>query len=112
MDGASLCDAALDEELRYACDAMVIGSLLKSSRKIGIWPRPKTPFPGKKWKTLAKSIRGIKVLDVCNKTSSRKWNSHGPAGNAHGLEDEIEEKLKEIETGLEGLKLGEFARKR
>lgn len=111
MDGSALCDAALDEELRYACDAMVLGSLLKSSRKIGIWPKPETPFPGRKYKGLAKAIRGIKILDVCNKTSSRKWNSHGPAGNSHGLEDEFEEKLKEVEKGLDGLRLFDFAKK-
>ena len=112
MDGSALCDAALDDELRYACDAMVLGSLLKSSRKIGIWPKPEAPFAGRKYKGLAKAIRGIKILDVCNKTSSRRWNSHGPAGNSHGLEDEIEEKLKEVEKGLDGLRLFDFAKKR
>lgn len=111
MDGSALCDAALDDELRYACDAMVLGSLLKSSRKIGIWPKPEAPFPGRKYKGLAKAIRGIKILDVCNKTSSRRWNSHGPAGNSHGLEDEIEENLKEVEKGLDGLRLFDFAKK-
>lgn len=112
MEGSALCDAALDEELRYACDAMVLGSLLKSSRKIGIWPKPEAPFPGRKYKGLAKAIRGIKILDVCNKTSSRRWNSHGPAGNSHGLEDVIEEKLKEVEKGLDGLRLFDYAKKR
>lgn len=112
MDGADHCDAAIDDDLRYACDAMVLGSLLKTSRKIGIWPMPEAPFLGKKWRELAKKIRGIKVLDVCNKTSSRRWNSHGPSGNAHGIEDEIEEALKGIEKGLDGLKLKDFSSKR
>ncbi|XMA19059.1 hypothetical protein WAI453_011850 [Rhynchosporium graminicola] len=111
MEGSSLCDAALDEELRYACDAMVLGSLLKSSRKIGIWPKPASPFPGRKYRGLAKAIRGIKILDVCSKTNCRKWNSHGPAGNSHGLEDVIEEKLKEVEESLDGLRLFDFAKK-
>ncbi|PBP25406.1 hypothetical protein BUE80_DR003810, partial [Diplocarpon rosae] len=110
MDGSDHCDAALDEELRYACDAMVLGSLLKSSRKIGIWPKPQAPFPGRKWKDVAKNMRGIRILDVCNKTSSRKWNSHGPSGNAHGIEDEIESALKDVEKGLNGLKLKDFAK--
>ncbi|KAH7312037.1 hypothetical protein BKA65DRAFT_518044 [Rhexocercosporidium sp. MPI-PUGE-AT-0058] len=111
MDGSALCDAALDEELRYACDAMVLGSLLKSSRKIGIWPKPEAPFAGRKYNGLAKAIRGIRILDVCNKTSSRRWNSHGPSGNSHGLEDVIEEKLKEVEKELDGLRLFDFAKK-
>lgn len=112
MDGSALCDAALDDELRYACDAMVLGSLLKSSRKIGIWPKPEAPFPGRKFKDLAKAIRSIRILDVCNKTSTRRWNSHGPSNNAHGLEDSIEASMKDIEAGLDGLELADFARKR
>ncbi|KAI9046871.1 hypothetical protein LZ554_008949 [Drepanopeziza brunnea f. sp. 'monogermtubi'] len=111
MDGTDHCDAAIDDDLRYACDAMVLGSLLKSSRKIGIWPKPEAPFPGRRWRDLAKKLRGIKVLDVCNKTSSRRWNSHGPSGNAHGIEDEIEGVLKDVEKGLEGLNLKDFAGK-
>ncbi|KAI6710104.1 hypothetical protein JHW43_007371 [Diplocarpon mali] len=111
MDGSDHCDAALDDELRYACDAMVLGSLLKSSRKIGLWPKPQAPFPGRKWRDVAKDIRGIRILDVCNKTSSRRWNSHGPSGNAHGIEDEIEGALKDVEKGLSGLKLKDYAKK-
>ncbi|KAJ5035107.1 uncharacterized protein L3040_008368 [Drepanopeziza brunnea f. sp. 'multigermtubi'] len=111
MDGTDHCDAAIDDDLRYACDAMVLGSLLKSSRKIGIWPKPEAPFLGRRWRDLAKKLRGIKVLDVCNKTSSRRWNSHGPSGNAHGIEDEIEGVLKDVEKGLEGLNLKDFAGK-
>jgi hypothetical protein len=112
LDGSAFCNAALDDELRYACDAMVLGSLLKSSRKIGIWPRPESPFSGRKFCDLAKAIRSIRILDVCNQTSNRKWNSHGPRGNCHGLEDEIEEALNKVESRLEGLNLADFPKKR
>ncbi|KAH8685819.1 hypothetical protein BGZ60DRAFT_366017 [Tricladium varicosporioides] len=112
MDGQTICDGALDDELRYACDAMVLGSLMKSSRKIGVWPKPEAPFNGRRFKDLAKSIRSIRILDVCNKTSSRKWNSHGPGNNCHGLEDSVEASMKSIEASLEGLELETYAKKR
>ena len=112
LEGQTLCDGSLDDELRYACDAMILGSLLKTSRKIGIWPMPQAPFDGWKFKNLAKKIRGIRILDVCNKSSSRRWTSHGPGNNSHGLEDEIEDCMKALERDLEGLKLCDYARNR
>ncbi len=38
---------------KYSCHSMVLGSLLKSSAVIGISPRPKSPYPGMPFKTLA-----------------------------------------------------------
>jgi hypothetical protein len=111
MDGQTICDGGLDDELRYACDAMVLGSLMKSSRKIGIWPKPEAPFSGRKFKDLARSIRSIRILDVCNKSSSRRWNSLGPSSNCHGLEDSIEASMKSIEAALDGLELSDYAKK-
>lgn len=111
MEGQSICDYGLDEELRYACDAMVLGSLMKSARRIGIWPQPVTPFLGMKFTELVKAIRGIRVLDVCNK-SSRSLKTIGSSFNCHGLEDSIETSMKSIEAGLDGLNLTEYARKR
>ena len=112
MVGKTLCDGSLDDELRYACDAMVLGSLMKGSRKIGIWPKPEAPFNGQTFQNLARSIRSIRILDVCNKSSSRRWTSHGPGANSHGLEQTIETEIKALETGLGGLKLAEYAMKR
>jgi len=85
---------------------------MTSSRKIGIWPKPVAPFNGKKFRDLVKAIRGIKILDVCNKTSCRRWNSQGPLPNCHGLEDSIEASMKDIEAGLDGLKLEDYPKLR
>ena len=112
MAGQTICDGSLDDELRYACDSMVLGSLMNSSRKIGVWPKPEAPFNGTKFKDLARAIRTIRILDVCNKSSSRRWNSHGPPSNCHGLEDTIEASMTSIEAGLDGLELFDYAKKR
>ncbi|KAG9240103.1 hypothetical protein BJ878DRAFT_320137 [Calycina marina] len=108
--GKTLCDGSLNDELRYACDAMVLGSLMKSSRKFGIYPMPDAPFSGWKFKTLAKKIRSIRILDVCNKSSSRRWTTYEPGNNSHGLEDEIEQGIKNLEKTLDGLRISDYAR--
>jgi hypothetical protein len=84
---------------------------MKSSRKIGIWPKPEAPFTGKKFKNLAAAIRGIKILDVCKKSSSRRLHLLGPSNNSHGLEDSIEAAMKGIEAGMDGLELTEYAKR-
>jgi hypothetical protein len=112
MDGKAICDGGQDEESRYGCDAMVLGSLMKSSRKIGIWPKPEVPFSGRKFKELASAIRNIKVLDICNKTRARRLHSLSPSSNCHGLEHSIEASMRSIEAGLDGLELSDYAEKR
>ena len=112
LEGRTICNGAFDEELGYACDAMVLGSLLKSSRKIGIWPKPEAPFSGRKFKDLARAIRSIKILDVCKKTSSRRLHMLGPSSNCHGLEDSIAASMKSIEAGMDGLELSDYPKER
>jgi hypothetical protein len=41
---------------RFACDATLLGSLLKSLAIIGISPRPKDPYLGITFKRLAEQI--------------------------------------------------------
>lgn len=109
MDGQTHCDTGMDEDLRFACDAMLLGSLMKGSSKIGIWPRPEAPFFGKKFNDLAAEIRKIKMVDVCGRSSGRRWSSYGGfERNCHGLEDQIESSIKAVEEGLGGLKLEDY----
>jgi hypothetical protein len=112
MEGRTICDGAFDEELEYACDAMVLGSLMKSSRKIGIWPKPEAPFNGRKFKDLARAIRSISILDVCKKSSSRRLHLLGPSTNSHGLEDAIQASMKSIEASMDGLELSDYPKER
>ncbi|KAG9229346.1 hypothetical protein BJ875DRAFT_387537 [Amylocarpus encephaloides] len=109
MDGETHCETGMDEGLRFACDSMLLGSLMKGSRKIGIWPRPYAPFIGQNFRDLAKAIRGIKISDVCGRSSGRRWTSYGGfEGNAHGLEKQIEDAIIAAEAGLAGLELEKY----
>lgn len=91
---------------RFACDAILLGSLIKSSAAIGILPRPKNPYPGVTFKTLAEQIRKMQVLDIC-KDNHRDYYSLN-----HGVKDSIEASMRSLEDGMRGLKLKHFLPKK
>jgi hypothetical protein len=87
---------------QFACDANVLGSLLKSSATIGIWPRPKVPYHGITFSSLASKIREMKVLDTCKRRDSFHYQRR------HGIGDAIEASIKSLENQFCGLKLDSF----
>jgi hypothetical protein len=93
-----------DHRNEFSCDASVLGSLLKESATIGIWPRPEVPYPGINSKTLADQIRRMRVLDNCE-TSGRGYYS---SGGSHGIKVLIEASLKSLEDRIPGLQLTSF----
>ena len=87
---------------RFHCDAILLGSLLKSSAAIGISPRPTNPYPDMTFNKLAEQIRGMLVLD-----------EHGGGGyyqstHHHGIKHSIEASLRSLEDHMSGLKLELF----
>jgi len=88
----------------FSCDAKLLGSLLKASAIIGIWPRPEHPYPGIKSKTLAVQIRGIQVLDDCNMSSRGYYSS----SFSHGIKNSIEASMRSLEDHILGLHLTSF----
>lgn len=83
------------------CDAIVLGSLLKSSTAIGIWPRPEDPFGGITFKGLASQVRDMEVRDDC-----RQGNYYG--NGSHGVKDIIKAMVRSLGDQLCGLKLDAF----
>lgn len=51
-----------DKDKQFSCDAIVLGSLLKSSSDIGIWPRPEVPYCGMTFKSLASQVEEMRVI--------------------------------------------------
>lgn len=93
----------------FLCDAVLLGSLIKSSAEIGISPRPKNPFPGMTFKGLAEQIRGMKVLDDCDyirkgDDSHRYYESH----ESHGIKYSIKASIRSLEDELCGVNLESF----
>lgn len=93
-----------DHGNEFSCDANLLGSLLKSSAIIGIWPRPEDPYPGINLKTLADQIRGMKVLDDCE----RPGRGHYSSGGSHRIKGLIEASMKYLEDRMLGLHLTSF----
>ncbi|CZR67620.1 uncharacterized protein PAC_17519 [Phialocephala subalpina] len=91
---------------RFACDAILLGSLLKRSATIGISPRPKNPYPGMTFKRLAEQIREMQVLDNCGHTSGD--GTYYDYINGNGIKDSIEASLRSLEDRMCGLKLESF----
>jgi hypothetical protein len=92
----------------FACDATLLGSLIKSSAAIGIYPRPKYPYPGVTFNTLAEQIREMQILDDC-RNDHRGYSSYN---RYHGVKDSIDASLNSIALGMSGLKLEEFLPKK
>ena len=90
------------EDSPFSCDANVLGSLLKSSAIIGIWPRPEIPYPGITFTSLATQVRNMEVLDECN--GGRYHRSR----NEHGVKDTINASIRSLEDQFSGLKLDLF----
>jgi hypothetical protein len=90
----------------FPCDANLLGSLVKGSAIIGIWPLPADPYPGINSRTLADQIRGMRVLDKCE-MSSRVARHYSP-GYSHGIKDSIEASLRSLEDRTRGLHLTSF----
>jgi hypothetical protein len=96
-------DILCDNGNKFSCDANLLGSLLKASAIIGIWPRPENPYPGINSKTLGDQIRGMQVLDNCE-IGGRYYDS----GCSHGIKDLIQVSMRSLEDRILGLHLTSF----
>lgn len=95
-----LCDNGQE----FSCDATLLGSLLKASAIIGIWPRPEDPYLGIKLKTLANQIRGMRVLDEYEMSRKGFYDLNC----SHGIKDSIEASIRSLEDRILGLHLMPF----
>lgn len=90
-----------------ACDAMVLGSLIKSMVEYKVWPIPESPYQrfnlGEFWSIF--SILDIKTL--CSNGPACQWPS---LLNDHGVCDSIEKKVDAIKDKVTGLDIKNFKR--
>jgi hypothetical protein len=99
-----LCPVVWDENNKLACDSLLLGSLIKGSAAIGIWPKPNPPYHGIVFKNLATQIRELKVFDVCNHALGR----YQSCSDAHGVKNSIEASMNALECAMCGLNLEDF----
>ncbi len=88
----------------FACDSMFLGSLIKASARIGLWPLPEKPFGGIAFDTLAGQIREMDLKSKCDGNLKGYYIKHA----CHGVRAHIVESVKALERGICGLDLKDF----
>ena len=106
-----LCPRTDSEDLRSACDAMLLGSLLRSATIQGVWPVPAPPYDNTSFSELADKIENLDVNALCDRISKVKINGEFPQA-AHGLKALITQRITALEETLSGLDIDEFKEKK
>jgi hypothetical protein len=106
-----LCPRTDGEDLRSACDAMLLGSLLRSATIQGVWPAPAPPYDNTSFGELADKIENLDVNGLCDKISKVRINGKFPQA-AHGLKELITQRITALEETLSGLDIDEFKEKK
>jgi hypothetical protein len=70
-----------NENQRFACDALVLGALLRCCISVRIWPKPTASYPGIIIKNLVSHIRGLKLPDMCTGVTGRRILTYECHGN-------------------------------
>jgi len=90
-----------------ACNAMVLGSLLREATTLGLYPKPRLPYIKKSFVELKKDIRQLKIMSLCEKS----WKPQKRL-DIHGVKGLINGQLRKLERHLQGLNLNDFKNKR
>jgi len=98
------CPAVWDENNNLACDSLILGSLIKGSAAIGIWPDIDAPYHGIVFQELATQVRELRVFDVCNQAR----RSYQSCPDAHGVKDSIQASMNALQGAMCGLNLEDF----
>lgn len=87
-----------------ACDSMFLGSLIKATARIGIYPMPERPFNGIAFDTLAQQIRDMDLKSRCDGNLKGYYIKHA----CHGVRANMIESVQVLEGGICGLDLKDF----
>jgi hypothetical protein len=86
---------------------MILGSLVRGSDAIGLWPIPTEPFASLIFCEILEQIRTIQIFDLCDIDGNRYRKSHA----AHGVRDHFVASMNSLEDKLCGLDIWDFKEK-
>ena len=86
------------------CDAMTLGSLLKSANEQGLYPFPAWPYENITLEDLIRRVRGLEVMSLCDATNLGMANDEP----AHGVLSVMGQQVIAISQKLNGLDLEDF----
>jgi hypothetical protein len=104
------CRRTDDTEVAQQCDSLMLGSLLKSARKLGIIPVPNCPNGLMSFDKLSAKFHCLDINAICDSMSRTKIKGAYPKP-AHGLKGLIHRKIEALEERLSGLDIQDFKRK-
>jgi hypothetical protein len=99
----TFCKRPDDMALRGSCNALLLGSLMRSSLSLGVWPSPGLETYTKICSDTIKNIRQVEVEALCDKV--KPYCAQVPN---HGVKDAILMSLAKHERALCGLNLEDF----
>ncbi len=91
-------DAICSHKDQPSCDSIILGSLIRGSVGIGIWPRPEAPYNGIKFTNLACQLEEMDVFDDCYDSRS----------SGHGVTKAIVASVQHLEDQFLGIHLDFF----
>jgi len=105
QSGSPRCTSTRHEPHRFTCDAVLLGSLLESSSKLGVWPPPEAPYYEITFKNLVIDINSINLMSFCTQMGFANRSS-----SSHGMKTEINSALGKVRNRLCGLNMKDFER--
>ena len=98
------------------CDALMLGTLLRSASQAGLWPVPLPPYTKTSFDNMATAINGLAIESLCDSESRQAYPSNGifrPSSNAHGMKDYFAAKTAQVSTeNVKGLAIRTYKRDR
>lgn len=91
----------------FECSGMVLGTLLQSSTKLGIFPVPDLTDTDLTFNYVVNQIRKVEVIALCDKISPFKGFEYHH-WSTHGIKQAIDTTLANIEKRLSGLDMEDF----
>ncbi|KAH8807980.1 hypothetical protein F5884DRAFT_350361 [Xylogone sp. PMI_703] len=102
-------------DLKLECDAMVVGSLLMETTRIGIWPLKSSSNTKLSFSHLCDQIKSMKIPTLCNVGQKNgnyyRWYTrpiHGGSENCCDAKGVIKTRLASLEEQLCGLDIDNF----
>lgn len=103
------CNSKVDKLTAEACDAMILGSLIKGCTKFGLWPAPQPPHAKSSISSLLQGWEQIPIRSLCNYEEER--NDETTLGDGHSLGAWIRLQLDDIhQWGDVGWDIEDFER--
>jgi hypothetical protein len=89
------------------CDAMVLGSLIKSMVEGEVWPIPRSPYQKFTLYNFWSIFLTLDIKALCSNNGACQWQ---PASNNHGVSGLIQKKVDAIRGKITGLDIKNFKR--